>query len=116
MPSGRECSKKPQSSALHAQRVKKIVLMFFERLFAWDYDVAQNVSQEPNFYYYGQVYIGGLFKAFRTKGESLGFSTFIRKSPRDDKYLWHALETINIFLERPAKAYKIYFFFCQFCL
>ena len=30
----------------------------------WRTDVGQNVAQEPIFYYYGQVLIGALFKAF----------------------------------------------------
>ena len=67
-------------------------------------DVGQTVAREPIFYYYGQVLIGGPFKAFWALGESLGPNTFVRKSPRDQKYLCHALETTNIFLERPDKA------------
>ena len=49
--------------------------------------VAQNLAQEPIFYYYGQIYIGGSFKAFWAMGESLGSDTFIQKSPREYKYL-----------------------------
>ena len=68
------------------------------------FDVGQTVAQEPIFYYYGQVLIGCPFKAFWALGESLGPDTSIRKSPWDQKYLWHALETTYIFLERPDKA------------
>ena len=50
-------------------------------------DVAQNVAQEPIFYYYGQVLIGGPFKGFWALGESLGPDTSVRQSPRDHKYL-----------------------------
>ena len=67
-------------------------------------DAAQNVAQEPIFYYYGQVLIGGPFKGFWALRESLGPDTFVKQSPRDHKYLWDVLETTNIFLERPDNA------------
>ena len=50
-------------------------------------DVGQNVTNEPIFYYYGQVLIGGPFNAYWAKGASLGPDTFVRKSPSDHKYL-----------------------------
>ena len=49
-------------------------------------DVGQTVAQEPIFYYYGHVLIGGPLKAFWALGESLEPNTFVRKSPRDHKY------------------------------
>ena len=52
-----------------------------------DSDVAQNATQEPTLYYSGPIYIGGPLKAYWAKGESLGHDTFVRKSPRDHKYL-----------------------------
>ena len=67
-------------------------------------DVAQNIAQELIFYCYGQILIGGPLKAFWALGESRGPDTSVKKSPWDQKYLWHALETTNIFLERPNKA------------
>ena len=51
-------------------------------------DVGISVAQEPIFFYYGQVLIGGPFEAYWALGESLGPDTFVR----------------NIFLERPDKA------------
>ena len=68
------------------------------------FDVGQNVAQEPTLYYSGLIYIGGPLNAYWVKGASLGPDTFVRKSPWDQKYLSHALETTNIFLERPDKA------------
>ena len=50
-------------------------------------DVGHNVAQEPISFYYGQVLIGGPFKAYWALGESLGPDTFVRKSPRDHQYL-----------------------------
>ena len=50
-------------------------------------DVGHNVAHEPISFYYGQVLIGGPFKAYWALGESLGPDTFIRKSPRDHQYL-----------------------------
>ena len=50
-------------------------------------DAGQNVAQEPISFYYGQVLIGGPFKASWALGESLGPDTFVRQSPRDHQYL-----------------------------
>ena len=52
-----------------------------------DFDVAQNVAQEPIFYYSRQVNCGGPFKAFWARGESLVPDILCRRSPRDHKSL-----------------------------
>ena len=51
------------------------------------YDVGHNVAQEHISFYYEQVLIGGLFKAYWALGDSLGPDTFVRKSPREHQYL-----------------------------
>ena len=48
-----------------------------------DADVAQKVAQESILFYYGQVRIGGPFKANSDKGESLELDRLCRRSPRD---------------------------------
>ena len=49
--------------------------------------VAQNVAQELNFCYSGQVLIECPLKAYWAKGETLGPNIFWQISPTDHKYL-----------------------------
>ena len=72
-------------------------------------DVGQIVAQEPIFHYYGQVLIGGPLNAYWARGASLGPDTFVIKSPWDHKYLWHVLETTNIFLETRPRRFSFTF-------